>query len=74
MALGFYWKTNGAIQMNYQVDNNKEYQLLNRVFGWSQRDFLQCNLDAISASFASLEVKQALRKRLYNIEQSRENE
>ena len=41
-----------------------EYQLLKQIFGWQQRDFYHCNLEAIKHAFTSQRVKQTLLKKL----------
>ncbi|MBI6215546.1 hypothetical protein ACNARK_14025 [Proteus sp. DFP240708] len=43
---------------------NKEYQLLHDVFGWSEKDFQQCNIDALNASFISNNVREKLMDKL----------
>ncbi len=42
----------------------KEYQSLQRVFAWSEQDFLHTNFMGLNAAFANEEVKQGLRARL----------
>ncbi|CDL86864.1 adenosine deaminase [Xenorhabdus cabanillasii] len=39
---------------------NKEYILLHNTFGWGHKDFIDCNLSAITASFISLDMKKRL--------------
>ncbi len=44
----------------------QEYEQLHQFFGWSKRDFLQCNLFALQAAFLGNDKKQALEQRLRN--------
>ena len=46
------------------VSLSEEYEKLQRTFGWGQDEWLQCNLSAIEAAFASAEVKDKVRNRL----------
>ena len=39
---------------------NKEYSLLSKHFKWDEKHFINCNMNAIKASFASSEVKNKL--------------
>lgn len=39
---------------------NKEYSLLSKYFNWDEKYFINCNTNAIKASFASNEVKNKL--------------
>ena len=41
-----------------------EYRLLGETFGWSTRQFLKCNVDAVRASFITEEQKQIVMARL----------
>ncbi|ENZ2229783.1 adenosine deaminase [Salmonella enterica] len=41
---------------------NKEYHQLNRVFGWGYEEFRLCNLNAVKACFAELELKSKLKE------------
>jgi adenosine deaminase len=41
-----------------------EYESLQRVFNWSEKDFLRTNLMALDAAFVDDETKQQIRKRL----------
>lgn len=43
---------------------NKEYQLLHDIFGWDEKDFQQCNFDALNASFISNDVRKKLMNKL----------
>ncbi|HEJ9484860.1 TPA: adenosine deaminase [Proteus mirabilis] len=43
---------------------NKEYQLLHDIFGWSEKDFQQCNIDALNASFIANDVRKKLMDKL----------
>lgn len=45
---------------------NKEYQLLHDIFGWHEKDFQQCNIDALNASFISNNVRQSLMEKFYS--------
>lgn len=40
----------------------EEYQKLHQAFGWGKEQFLNCNLNAIQASFAPESVKEKIRK------------
>lgn len=46
------------------VTLSSEYQLLEKEFGWSVEQLLQCNLEAIRHSFADDHTKQKIAKRL----------
>lgn len=46
------------------TDLNKEYGLVTGAFGWTEADFLKCNLAAARAAFAPEEVKQMVCQRL----------
>lgn len=39
---------------------NQEYQRLHRIFGWTDKEFLTCNMYAVQASFSSPKVKLRL--------------
>jgi adenosine deaminase len=41
-----------------------EYKLLERIFNWNKEHFRKCNLEAIDHSFATMEIKQKVRKRI----------
>jgi adenosine deaminase len=43
---------------------NKEYEKLQEVFGWTVRDFYNCNVNALKAAFIPAEVKTKLLDRL----------
>ena len=43
---------------------SQEYERLNRTFGWTEEDFLRCNLNALASAFISDEEKWPLRERL----------
>ncbi|WP_109408269.1 hypothetical protein [Proteus genomosp. 4] len=43
---------------------NKEYQLLHDIFGWREKDFQQCNIDALNASFISDDIRKKLMDKL----------
>ena len=42
------------------TDLSKEYSLLSKYFSWDKEHFLNCNLNAINASFASQKVKNKI--------------
>jgi adenosine deaminase len=42
------------------TDLNKEYSLLSKYYSWDNKHFLNCNLNAINASFASQKVKDKI--------------
>ena len=42
------------------TDLSKEYSLLSKYFNWDKEHFLNCNLNAINASFASQKVKNKI--------------
>jgi adenosine deaminase len=42
------------------VTLTEEYEKLNRVFGWGQDEFLQCNLNALNAAFITEDTRQEL--------------
>lgn len=39
---------------------NQEYRHLHHIFGWKDKEFLTCNLNAVRASFALPQIKQGL--------------
>lgn len=43
---------------------NQEYELTQRVFGWNEKEWLKCNLEAIDHAFATVEVKEKIRRKL----------
>jgi adenosine deaminase len=43
---------------------NEEYERLGKTFGWTAREFLRCNQNALAAAFVSDEVRQRLASRL----------
>ena len=48
------------------TDLNKEYSLLSKYYSWGNKHFLNCNLNAINASFASQKVKNKIISTLIN--------
>jgi adenosine deaminase len=42
----------------------QEYEKLHQAFGWNERHFLQCNLNALDAAFIPDQVRQGLADRL----------
>lgn len=44
-----------------------EYRMLHDVFGWSNKHFLKCNLDAIEHAFSTEEVKVKLRRQIMQV-------
>lgn len=54
--------TDGRTTSN--VSLTEEYRKLQETFGWSRKEFLQCNLNAIEAAFISDDKKAKLRHRL----------
>jgi adenosine deaminase len=46
------------------ISLSEEYRRLNYQFGWSNAEFLACNLEALRAGFAEDAVKQALSQKL----------
>ncbi|HEX6879140.1 MAG TPA: hypothetical protein VF135_02150, partial [Terriglobales bacterium] len=42
----------------------QEYENLRRVFGWTDSDFMQCNLNALEASFIPDDLKRTLAARI----------
>ncbi|HEV2581373.1 MAG TPA: adenosine deaminase [Ktedonobacteraceae bacterium] len=55
---------NTDTRMIANVTLAQEYEKLNRAFGWDERHFLRCNLDALAAAFAPDALKQPLEHRL----------
>jgi adenosine deaminase len=49
------------------TDLGQEYDLAQRVFGWSLEDLVVANLQAVEASFASPPVKARLRSLLEQV-------
>ena len=43
---------------------NQEYAHIEQAFGWTEADFLACNLNALAAAFAPPDVRQVLSARL----------
>ncbi|MDN5697961.1 MAG: adenosine deaminase, partial [Rubrobacter sp.] len=46
------------------VSLNEEYERLHVTFGWSEPDFLQCNLEALEAAFLPEQHKRVLKEKL----------
>jgi adenosine deaminase len=55
---------NTDTRMIANVTLTQEYERLHQAFGWDKPHFLQCNLNALHASFLAEDVKQRLEKRL----------
>ncbi len=55
---------NTDTRMIANVTLAQEYEKLHRIFGWDERHFLQCNLNALAAAFAPDSVKRPLEERL----------
>jgi adenosine deaminase len=55
---------NTDTRMIANVILTQEYEKLHRAFGWDEHHFLQCNLNAIHASFLPEDAKQRLEKQL----------
>lgn len=47
------------------VTLTSEYELLEKIFGWTKEHFLNCNLEAIRHAFCSAQMKEALRKQIH---------
>jgi adenosine deaminase len=62
---GLSVSVNTDTRMIANVTLTQEYERLHQTFGWDKHHFLQCNLNAITASFLAEDVKQHLEKRLY---------
>jgi adenosine deaminase len=56
---------NTDTRMIANVTLTQEYERLHEAFGWDKRHFLQCNLNALHASFLPEDAKQRLEKRLH---------
>lgn len=54
--------TDGRTVSNTTLE--KEYQHLEKSFGWTKEHFMHCNLSAIDHAFASVEVKGLLKERI----------
>ena len=46
------------------IDLTHEYELLHTVFGWTENEFLACNLHAVDACFATAELKASLKQQI----------
>ena len=44
---------------------NKEYEKLQTTFGWTIKDFYNCNINALNAAFIPEELKNMLKEKLY---------
>jgi adenosine deaminase len=55
---------NTDTRMIANITLTQEYEKLHQVFGWDQRHFLQCNLNALAAAFLPEEVKRRLEKQV----------
>jgi adenosine deaminase len=55
---------NTDTRMIANVTLTQEYEKLHRAFGWDERHFLRCNLDALAAAFLPEEVKARLKERI----------
>lgn len=55
---------NTDTRMIANVTLAQEYEKLHRAFGWDERHFLRCNLDALAAAFLPHDVKSRLEERI----------
>lgn len=46
------------------VTLSTEYELLEKVFGWTKEHFKKCNLEAVRHAFCSAEMKEVLKQRI----------
>lgn len=46
------------------VSLNEEYERMNEAFGWTEEDFLRCNLEALRAAFLPEDEKRVLKEKL----------
>jgi adenosine deaminase len=46
------------------VTLSSEYELLEKIFGWTKKHFLTCNLEAVRHAFCSAKMKEALRQQI----------
>jgi adenosine deaminase len=46
------------------VNLNTEYKRLQENFGWTKKDFYDCNVDAVKAAFISEQLKEKLLEKL----------
>ncbi len=55
---------NTDTRMIANVTLTQEYEKLHRAFGWDERHFLRCNLDALAAAFLPQDVRSQLEERI----------
>jgi adenosine deaminase len=55
---------NTDTRMIANVTLTQEYEKLHEAFGWDERHFLNCNLNALEAAFLPEEVKRRLEKQV----------
>jgi adenosine deaminase len=55
---------NTDTRMIANVTLTQEYEKLHRAFGWDERHFLRCNLDALAAAFLPEDVRRRLEKQV----------
>ena len=46
------------------VSLNEEYERMSEAFGWTEEDFLHCNLEALRAAFLPEDEKRVLKEKL----------
>ena len=56
--------TDGISRTMGNLTLNEEYSRLHRAFGWSAKDFLRCNQNALAAAFIPDQVRARLSRRL----------
>ncbi|HKF36484.1 MAG TPA: adenosine deaminase, partial [Ktedonobacteraceae bacterium] len=61
---GLSVSVNTDTRMIANVTLIQEYEKLHQAFGWGKGHFLQCNLNALAASFLPEDIKQGLERRL----------